>query len=146
MVFVGTIFMGCVEICILIQWVSCIRVGKASHGLDSILTGLALWMRCGHLMICYKLNSLLSIENGIIFFLPWNHETMLMALVLKEEMNKQEGNYFKSKDTLADLIFTSLDFFFFNLQKKYWLYWNKDVAWHWFYASSRPNLFSIFFI
>ena len=37
---------------------------------------------------------------------------MLMALVLKEEMNKQEGNYFKSKDTLADLIFTSLDFFF----------------------------------
>ena len=44
MVFVGTTFMGCVEICILIQWVSCIRVGKASHGLDSMLTGLALWM------------------------------------------------------------------------------------------------------
>ena len=64
----GDNFHGCVKICILIQWVSCIRVGKVSHGLDSMLTGLALWMRCGHLMICYKLSLLLSFENGIIFF------------------------------------------------------------------------------
>ena len=43
---------------------------------------------------------------------------MLMALVLKEEMNKQEGKYFKSKDTLANLIFTSLEFFFFLIYKR----------------------------
>ena len=59
------------------------------------------------------------------FFLPWNCETMLTTLVLKEELNKQEGMYFKKQRHIGRLDIYIIGFFFlkfFNLQKKYWFY------------------------
>ena len=124
MVLVGTTFVGCVEICVLVQWVSCIGVGKVRHGLDSMLTGLALWMWCGGTLICYKLSSLSSLRNGIIFFFyldivkPCSRRLRTLVLKeLKKWINKKESTS-KSKDTLADLIFTWLEFFLKkNLQR-----------------------------
>ncbi|CAI9758750.1 unnamed protein product [Fraxinus pennsylvanica] len=42
---------------------SCIGVERVNRGFDSMLTDLALWMLCGHLMIYYKRHILLILEN-----------------------------------------------------------------------------------